>query len=356
MFDGNNTTCASKNYKSGKISLSQSRAYKIPVKSPPQLPDSLRKQAVDWLFLIQSEHCTDQDRQALAAWLAQTPLHRHAYETLQAQWQLLKPLKNKHFPARKAALRYRAKLQHPLRAYSAAAALLLALGLTAFNSNGWLGISQTYIAQKGDRQTITLADNTLLELNTDSEVRVHYDYWRRKIEVVRGEAFFTVTHDAARPFEVRAGNGRIRDLGTAFDVYRKTNRTLVAVQEGLVEVQAQNALELHAGQQLSYNEDGEFLKEQDQDPLNLTAWRKGQLVFHNSRLADVLLEISRYHDRLISMKDPSLAELRVSGVFYTDKLTDLLNAISAILPVKVEYLGNREILLKPAGAGSKPKV
>lgn len=318
------------------------------MKSSPKISDALRKQAIDRLLRTQSEHCTDKDRAELAAWLQKHTANRHAYETVEAQWQLLEPLKNKDFPAREAALRYRPKARVPLWAYSAAAALLLALGLTAYNPNGWPGMTHTYIAQKGDRQTINLADGSRLELNTDSKVRAHYDHWQRSVELIQGEAFFTVAHDAKRPFEVRAGKGRIRDIGTAFEVYRKPNDVLVAVQEGVVEVDAQGTRKLTAGQHTSFNQNGEFLKDQNQDLTNLTAWRQGQLVFRNRRLEDVLNEIGRYHEQKVTMKDKNLAVLKVSGTFRTDNLNDLLNAIAAILPVKVDYVGGKDIVLKSA--------
>lgn len=318
------------------------------MKLPTKIPDVLREQAIDWLLCIHSDHCTEKDRTALAAWLQKSPSNRHAYETVEAQWHLMKSLKTKSFPARDAALHYRPKARMPLWTYSAAAALLLAVGLTTFNQNGWLGISKTYIAQKGGRQTITLADGSQLELNTDSQVRVHYDHWQRSVEIMQGEAFFTVAHDAERPFEVCAGKGVIRDIGTAFEVYMKPNDVLVAVQEGMVEVQAEGTLKLTAGQHSSFDQNGKFIKDQNQDLTNLTAWRHGKLVFRNRRLADVLTEISRYHDRTVALKDKTLAELKVSGTFRTDNLGDLLGAIAAILPVKVDYVGEKNIVLRSA--------
>ena len=280
----------------------------------------------------------------MAAWLAENPQHRQAYELLGAQWQLLKPLKDKNFPVRQAALVYRASARYRWRTYAAAAALLLALGLFAFNPDGWLGLSRTYVATKGQTQSIVLADQSRIELNTDSEVRVHFDHWRRTVEMVRGEAFFTVVHDAGRPFEVRSGTGIIQDIGTAFDVYKKADRTVVAVQEGEVEVFARSRRKLPAGQSASFDAAGNFVATPEQDPDNLSAWRKGQLIFRNSKLTDVLQEISRYHDAQISLNDPSLGALRVSGVFYTANLSDLLNAIRAILPVDIDSTGNRFVI------------
>ena len=318
------------------------------MKTTPPSPDSVHAQAIDWLLRIRSENCTETERHAFNTWLEESASHRQAYETVQAQWEWMEPFKAMNFPARDAALRYRGKSPRRLFIYSAAASLLLALGLTAFMPNGWLGIPHTYVAEKGDRQTITLADGSSIELNTESEVRVHFNRWQRNVEMIKGEAFFTVIHDAERPFEVRAGSGRIRDIGTAFEVYIKPEQVIVAVQEGIVEVQALRKRELTAGQQLAFNGSGEFQALQGQDVAGLTAWRQGNLVFRNRRLDDVLAEVGRYHDTRIRLQNETLGKLRVSGTFHTAELDDTLNAIATILPVNIDHVGEHEIVLKSA--------
>jgi len=318
------------------------------VKTTPPSPDSVHAQAVDWILRIRSENCPETERHAFNTWLEESASHRQAYETVQAQWEWMEPFKAMNFPARDAALRYRGKSPRRLFIYSAAATLLLAMGLTAFMPNGWLGIPHTYVAEKGDRQTVTLADGSRIELNTESEVRVHFNRWQRSVEIIKGEAFFTVNHDAERPFEVRAGSGRIRDIGTAFEVYIKPQHVIVAVQEGIVEVQASGKRELTAGQQLAFSNNGEFQALQAQDVAGLTAWRQGNLVFRDRRLDDVLAEVGRYHDTRIRLQNETLGKLRVSGTFHTAELGDTLNAIAAILPVNIDQVGEHEIVLKSA--------
>jgi transmembrane sensor len=321
------------------------------VKTTPPSSDSAHAQAIDWLLRIRSEHCTEVERRAFDAWLEASAGHRQAYETAQAQWQWLEQFKGMEFPARDAALRYRKQSPRRLLKYSAAASLLLALGLTAFMPNdGWLGIPHTYMAEKGGRQTISLADGSTIELNTDSEVRVHFNRWRRNVEMVKGEAFFTVSHDAERPFEVRANGGRIRDIGTAFEVYIKPEQVIVAVQEGIVEVRASGKRELTAGQQLAFNGNGEFQAVQGQDVESLIAWRQGKLVFRNRRLDDVLAEAGRYHDTRIRLQNEALGKLRISGAFHTAELDNTLNAIATLLPVNIDRIGEHEIVLKPASS------
>lgn len=318
------------------------------MKTIPSSSDSVPAQAVDWLLRIRSENCTETELHAFNTWLEESASHRQAYETVQAQWEWMEPFKAMNFPARDAALRYRGKSPRCLFMYSAAATLLLALGLTAFMPNGWLGIPHTYIAEKGGRQTVALADGSRIELNTDSEVRVHFNHWQRNVEMIKGEAFFTVTHDAERPFEVRAGSGRIRDIGTAFEVYIKPEQVIVAVQEGIVEVQALKKRELTAGQQLAFNGSGEFQILQGQDVAGLTAWRQGNLVFRDRRLDDVLAEVGRYHDTRIRLQNESLGKLRISGTFHTAELDNTLNAIATLLPVNIDHVGDHEVVLKSA--------
>ena len=320
------------------------------MKSTPPPSDSLQAQAVDWLLRIRSENCTETERCSFNTWLEESASHRQAYESVQAQWEWMEPFKAMRFPARDAALRYRGRPYRSLFTYSAAASLLLALGLTAFSPNGWIGIPHTYVAEKGDHQTIILADGSSVELNTESEVRVHLNRWRRNVEMIKGEAFFTVIHDAERPFEVHAGNGRIRDIGTVFEVYIKPEQVIVAVQEGIVEVQASGKRELIAGQQLAFNGSGEFQTLQGQDVAGLTAWRQGNLVFRDRRLDDVLTEVGRYHNTRIRLQNETLAKLRVSGSFHTAELGGTLNAIATLLPVDIDRVNEHEIVLKSSAS------
>jgi len=319
----------------------------------PPSSESAHAQAIDWLLRIRSENCTEAERHAFNTWLEESASHRQAYETAQSQWQWMDQFKSMSFPARDAALHYRKKSPRRMLKYSAAASLLLALGLTAFMPNGWLGIPHTYIAEKGNHQAITLADGSSIELNTESEVRVHFNHWRRNVEMIKGEAFFTVTHDAERPFEVRAGNGRIRDIGTAFEVYIKPEQVIVAVQEGIVSVQAAGKRELTAGQQLAFNGSGEFQTLQGQDIAGLTAWRQGKLVFRDRPLDEVLAEVGRYHDTRIHLQNETLRRLRVSGTFHTAELDNTLDAIATILPVNIDHVGEHEIVLKSAASVHK---
>lgn len=319
----------------------------MPLTMPPD--ETLRNQAIDWLLRMRPGPCSPTERQEFERWLAKSPQHRQAFEEVERYWEWMEPFKGLPFNARDEALQYTHRPRRQLLVYATAALLLLCAGLSLY----WLQMGflfpKTYQVATGARQTFMLADGTGMELNTGSVARVQVNPWQRQVELVQGEAFFNVAHDG-RPFQVNAGNGTIRDIGTAFDVYRKPGQVLVAVQSGMVEVETEThgRLRLNAGQEAAYMENGELLAVEEQEIDSLTAWRRGQLMFRDRRLDDVLAEIGRYHDKPIRLQDNTLAGLRISGTFPTDRLDSLLNAIASILPVQIERLGNEGIVLKRA--------
>jgi transmembrane sensor len=314
--------------------------------------DKLRDEAIEWLARLRAPSCNEAERRACSLWLAQSPQHRAAYAQAEAQWQWMEQFKSRNFRAREEALRYRPKNKltpKRLGVFASAAALLLACGMTSFVPGGWYGVRASYQAAKGARESVVLEDGSRLEINSDSEVKVHLNRWRRSVELVRGEVYFNVVHDSERPFEVRARGGHITDIGTEFDVYLQPETVLVAVQEGSVRVDAHGSRDLVAGQQISYNRQGDFAVAPSQNIAELTAWRQGQVIFHDRPLSEVLSEIGRYYDMNIRISDPKQRNLRVSGVFRTANLDATLNIITATLPVKAERIGEHEILLKASG-------
>jgi transmembrane sensor len=311
-------------------------------------PNPIRDQAIAWFLRVQAQDITVDERRALVRWLNENPEHRQAYQTVEKHWQWMDPLKLSSFPARQAALNYRTKPKNRIVAYAAAAVVLISLGLSIYWQQTGMIFPKTYQVAKGGRQTIMLADGSTLELNTGSRVKVNITPWRRDVELLQGEAFFQVKHDNQRSFKVRAGRGLITDIGTAFDVYLQPGKVLVAVQEGIVDVEAKELRRLRANQQIAYTDNGEFVSVENQPIASLTAWRRGQLVFHARRLDDALAEMARYHNKQIRLEDDKLAALRISGAFPSNRLDSLLNAVTRILPVRVERQNDHDIMIRRA--------
>ncbi|WGS83840.1 FecR family protein [Methylomonas sp. UP202] len=315
--------------------------------APESKSTQLKDQAIEWLIRLNADHCPAAERAAFESWLEQSPAHAAAYiEVLQRmQWlervgrsdELGRQAALQHRPAKSSAFSQRVGL-------AVAATVLLGAGLATFSPFGWYGFTSHYSAERGERRTVKLSDGTQLELNTDSQVAVRVNRNQRNVEVVRGEVYFSVVHNPDQPFVVDAGAGRSVDIGTEFEIYRKADQVIVAVQEGRVRVEAKQSRDLTASQVAAYDNDGHFV-DASADGVNLSAWRRGKLIFDNRRLDDVLAEIGRYHRAYIGLADPALAGHKVSGTFFTERLEDNLAAIAGSLNLRVRHIGDGQIQL-----------
>jgi transmembrane sensor len=96
--------------------------------------------------------------------------------------------------------------------------------------------SPIYSTALGEQRSIQFEDGSTVELNSRSKIRVKYSKQERDVDLIEGQALFHVAHDVSRPFIVAVGATRVRAVGTQFDVYKRSNSTVVTVVEGRVAV------------------------------------------------------------------------------------------------------------------------
>jgi transmembrane sensor len=224
---------------------------------------------------------------------------------------------------------------------------LLALGSHNFNppppEHPQTGIFST---QRGEHRCEKLPESSEVCLNTGSTVRYVFTLSKRSLEVVTGEAAFTVHHDP-RPFEVLSNNMLIRDVSTSFDVYRKSDSTLLTVIDGSVKVLARNgnqtrlesspesvwksAPQFHRLQQVEYDESSGVLYQRapltDQGLSQFMAWQRGELDLTNMPLWEVLRELSRYQptESTFILQDKDMRQLRLGGLLKSTNMRDVLD-------------------------------
>ena len=90
----------------------------------------------------------------------------------------------------------------------------------------------------GEQKVLSLADGSVIHLNTDSLVLVDFSDSRRDIHLLRGEAHFEVAHDEKRPFIVKVDNNTVTAVGTAFNVQiTSANHLELLVTDGKILLQ-----------------------------------------------------------------------------------------------------------------------
>jgi len=216
----------------------------------------------------------------------------------------------------------------------AAMLCLAAFGIYWLSDPGLPGLPRVVSVSHGEHRTLRLRDGTLMHLNANSRVRVHFSMVERWIDLDEGQALFEVAHDATRPFRVHAGATDVVAIGTQFDVSRfDPTHVTVTVVEGKVEVIPQvhrsdiaitqssapalSAVRLSAGQRLRFKGNVQEGNAELVDVNRATSWVRNEIIFEGRRLGEVANEFNRYIPVPIEIEDPSLRELKVSGMFNT---------------------------------------
>jgi transmembrane sensor len=223
-------------------------------------------------------------------------------------------------------------------------------GLAAVAAAGalfWLrdGADATVATARGEQRRARLADGSTMLLNTDSRSRVAYEPARRRVMLDRGEAWFEVAKDRARPFVVEAGAVRVEAVGTAFAVRRAAGRAEVAVTEGRVRVWSladpARFLFLDAGHRASVAEDAGAgaAVVSDGGVADALAWRRGEIVLDGMTLGDAAAEFNRYNDRQLSV-ETSLADRRIVGWFRTRDVDGFARSAAAMTGARIEQDGD----------------
>jgi transmembrane sensor len=279
----------------------------------------IEHKAADWLQRRQFWNWSPEDQVGLDAWLAESSAHRVAFLRLKsgyAQTERLVALRSSR-PERGAPSRMR--LFH-------AAAALVAVALVATGAAFYFVTPEgtTYATQVGGRQTLTLADGSRIELNTDTVLRLDKTRSKRSITLIKGEAYFQVQHDAARPFVVTTAGHTVTDLGTKFTVRTETDRIEVRLVEGEARLDAtgvskrQPSMVLKPGDVAVATANSISVK---REPMRTLAddlgWRRGLIVFHDTTLADAATRLNRYNTNRLVV-DHAAANLKINGTFRAD--------------------------------------
>lgn len=242
-------------------------------------------------------------------WLSDPP-NAAAYREIEAIWAASASVS-------RPSPRRRVQLRPGLIAAGVAAAVTVSF--LAWNALHRTETAAIYTSERGAIRAFTLADGSQVTLDTGSRIRVDLAREERRADLLAGRARFAVAKDPARPFVVSAGDDAVVARGTLFDVRLAAGGTEVALYDGAVDLEHRESrapprvlARLRPGQKATFAAN-------DAPPAIATArgddWTDGVLSGQGMRLADVLSEANRYGRIRITLADPALGELRVSGGF-----------------------------------------
>ena len=298
----------------------------------------------------------------LKQWLEQ-PRHRAVLLEMAALWDKMDALSQlaELFPASPG----KPQRTRQLAPWAAAATVIVVL-LAGFGGFEWLTPDRPAVLQVnklgvfttpvGQFREVTLPDGSRLWLNTDSAVDVTYTANQRVLQLHRGELHIEVAKDASRPLSVLANGQQIQAVGTAFSVQLSASEVNLLVTEGRVRVansQANTEQLLHRSDvqlpataaAVSMGDNTRLTAAGPEQPIRITpaelearlAWRTGKLIFRGELLKDVLAQVSRYTTWQFQIPNEDLARQRVAGLFYTQDVPTMLDALATNFALKFDY-------------------
>jgi len=314
------------------------------------------REAIAW-FTRMNGKPSRADRQHFENW-REIPAHAVAYNRVSSAWSsaggIGTSLEREDRNAIAAYLSRIEELRRRRKSGKAGAAVLTVL--LAFGASGWLWLEKPhllqdiradYVAARGERRSITLPDGSVMLLDADSAVAVDLTDRERRVDLLRGTAYFEVQPSSV-PFIVDAEKGHSRVLGTAFDVAVTQEGANVTLARGSLQVSLEDAptsVVLKPGESVAYGGNGLGTP----TPVEISeamAWREGRFVFNNMRLADVLAQIERNREGRIILIGEALADRRVSGSLMLADTDAALDAVQSLAGFRMQKLGGRLVIIR----------
>lgn len=272
-----------------------------------------------------------------------------------------------------------ASLRTPWRSIvrcTAVAAMLVVFAATLLIGWQWHTSQPTiesFATRHGQVHSFRLPDGTLVQLDADSAVTMRFNRNSRRVVLDRGQAYFEVAKDPQRPFNVQMGQLLVRDIGTAFDVYRHPSGATITVEVGRIQVwrvqphsavsnpwlgwfrsaqklQGAPIADLVAGEQVHVSDTGQVTALGSVDVAQFLAWRHGQIAFDHLDIASVVAKFNRYNNEQISITGRHIGDLKISGTFDSHDVRSFVAFLGSLPNIRVEARGQRIVVsASPSG-------
>lgn len=363
---------------------------------PTDRPPPSDEHSPDWLLLerVASGEASSADRAALARWIGTDSERQRLFESVERVVHGVRATHDPTFDAAASLARVRRRLGMPggpgetrdprasphrgihflnerspggslaarlgmLAAASVVLAVGAAVGLTVVRHRAPSAVDRLYTTAMGERAELRLTDGTRVVLAPASRLHVTGGFGNDQRAVdLEGEAFFSVAHDAARPFVVRVRNLRATDVGTSFDVtaYSGDSAVRVSVAEGRVTLTAGSAaaVPLAGGDVASVGATGVPTVNHHVDIAAFTNWTSGRLDFRAVPLRDAVRELSRWYAVDLTIGDRALDDVPLTASFRDEPVTEVLHILAVTVGARVARHDNTFVLLPHAALPPAP--
>lgn len=204
---------------------------------------------------------------------------------------------------------------------------------------------------------VSLPDGSIVTLNRGAVLKYpeNFDPEVRNVEI-KGEAFFEIDTDTARPFILSYSNVKIEVLGTSFYIASsaKSEKFDIVLVEGKVSIYYKEKpvrkviMQPHDRATVSLKEN-KIVKKVNTDP-NYLSWKTRYFVFENTPLTEVMKKLEKTYGKNIIFANPNISNCRLTATFDDQTLTSILKVLQATFDIKIVTIGER---IRLEGSGCK---
>jgi transmembrane sensor len=322
-----------------------------------KIDEHLKREARDWVMRLSSGKVTTADAAALNRWRATSRAHRKAFAEANRLWDVatlsaMEAIEDgapaawaQRDAQARGGLDRRVFLGGALAASAAGAAYLAVRPPLHL----WPAISELAADVRtttGQQRHVVTVGGAAIELNTNSSMNLpSATSGADRVELVAGEAAITASGVTSRPVMVLAADGSSMASGAQFNVRYDGPEVQVTCLDGTVEVSCgSGTVSLTKRQQVSYGR-GRLGGIAEIDPVGVTAWREGLLVFRNDPLLRVIDEVNRYRPGRIIVMNPELGRKLIFASFRLDQLDEVVTRVEKVFGARVRTLPGGIVVL-----------
>lgn len=311
-------------------------------------------QAAEWL-VRRDRGLTAAEQDEFFSWLAADPRHGEWFSRHQRTWKefnLLAQWRPEHSAEPNPDLLAKPRRRVRWLAWAAPLALAASVAVGLFVWTRPEPVAPAGLAANAG--TRVLEDGSTVELRGDSEIAAAFTAGERRVALVRGEAFFTVAKNAARPFVVHANGVDVRAVGTAFNVRLEAAQVAVLVTEGRVQVTppapaagpaAPELPTLEAGQQavvaIGPGAPPPQVAALPAEAIERAlAWQPRLLDFDSTPLGEVVAEFNARNAVRLVLADDALAAMPIVASVRSDNVEGFVRLLESNATVRAERRGD----------------
>jgi len=227
------------------------------------------------------------------------------------------------------------------------------IGIIAQNYKKAEPVYYTSIAPKGSVSQMVLPDNTMVYLNSGSEIKYSIEGVNKQREIfLKGEAWFQVEENKQKPFVVHTSIYDVNVLGTEFNVkaYPEDDQITTTLEKGSIRITSTDNFKilnnqvLKPGEQLVYNKQNNVIRLREVNTKQFTAWKENKLIFINLSLNELFVLLERKYGVDIEVKDKSILDLHYDGTLKDETIEEIMEILqeSLLVHFKIE---NQKIII-----------